>query len=102
MMLRVAAGFPEWSGPAKRVRISEVSATTYYGSGYQDMVNRRPNIDTTCRDLDWRPSIGMRDSLIRLFDFYRGQLGTAGDLLNGRTWRIRSGTPSIPHQRRPG
>ena len=83
MMLSVAAGFPEWSGPAKRVRISEVSAATYYGSGYQDMVNRRPNIDTTCRDLEWRPSIGMRDSLIRLFDFYRGQLGTAGNLLNG-------------------
>lgn len=83
LMLRIAAEFPEWGGPAKRVRMSEVSSETYYGAGYQDMVNRRPNIDTTCRDLRWRPSIGMSDSLRRLFDFYRGQLGTAGGLLNG-------------------
>ncbi len=82
MMLRIAAEFPEWSGPAKRVRMNEISSEAYYGPGYQDMVNRRPNIDTTWRDLRWRPSITLGESLRRLFDFYRSQLAMAGHLLN--------------------
>ncbi|MPZ46760.1 MAG: bifunctional UDP-4-keto-pentose/UDP-xylose synthase [Betaproteobacteria bacterium] len=74
LMIRLARTFPEWSEVADRVRTIEVSAESYYGAGYQDMVNRRPSIDATCADLDWRPCIGIEQTLANLFVHYRGQL----------------------------
>jgi nucleoside-diphosphate-sugar epimerase len=82
MMLALAAEFPEWRDRATRVSITEVSASAYYGSGYQDMMNRRPSIETTSSELGWNPSISMRDTLRGLFEFYRAQLPTAGDLID--------------------
>lgn len=83
LMLAIAAEFPEWSRSASRVRMIDVSADAYYGPAYQDMANRRPEIEATCHDLGWRPSIGMEESLRRLFAFYRSELRAAGELLTG-------------------
>jgi nucleoside-diphosphate-sugar epimerase len=76
-MLAVAAGFPEWRDRASRVQLVEVAANDYYGNGYQDMMNRRPAIDTTCADLQWQPRIGIEESLKRLFAHYRSEIGNS-------------------------
>ncbi|MGZ5091771.1 MAG: bifunctional UDP-4-keto-pentose/UDP-xylose synthase [Burkholderiales bacterium] len=82
MMLRLAAEFPQWRERASGVRVVDVTATSYYGAGYQDMVNRRPEIATTCEDLQWRPTIGMEQTLRGLFEFYGPQLPAAGHLID--------------------
>jgi nucleoside-diphosphate-sugar epimerase len=81
MMLRIAADFPAWRERASRVRIVDVSAAAYYGAGYQDMLNRRPEIGSTCEDLKWRPTIRMEATLRALFEFYAAQLPSASDLI---------------------
>jgi nucleoside-diphosphate-sugar epimerase len=85
MMLRLANEFPEWAERASHVKMVDVSADTYYGTGYQDMLNRRPRIDTTCRDLNWRPSIKLEQTLRGLFEFYRAQLTHARGLIDEGT-----------------
>jgi nucleoside-diphosphate-sugar epimerase len=75
LMLAVAADFPEWRERASRVSLVEIAADDYYGNGYQDMMNRRPAIDTTCADLDWQPRVGIEESLKRLFAHYRSEIG---------------------------
>lgn len=82
MMLDLAVRFPEWCETASRVRMLEISAASYYGAGYEDMANRRPRIDTTSRDLQWRPTIGMEQTLRSLFEFYRAQLPRARCLID--------------------
>jgi nucleoside-diphosphate-sugar epimerase len=82
LMLKLASEFPEWAERAAEVKMVDVSADTYYGRGYQDMLNRRPRIDTTCRDLGWTPSIGMEQTLRGLFEFYRAQLPRARGLID--------------------
>jgi nucleoside-diphosphate-sugar epimerase len=82
MMLDLAAEFPQWRDRAGRVRMVEVTAASYYGPGYQDMVNRRPEIASTCNDLQWRPIIAMAQTLRGLFEFYGEQLPSAGHLID--------------------
>jgi nucleoside-diphosphate-sugar epimerase len=82
MMLSIAADFPAWRDRASRVRIVDVSAAAYYGAGYQDMLNRRPDIASTCEDLKWRPTIRMEATLRSLFEFYAAQLPSASELID--------------------
>jgi nucleoside-diphosphate-sugar epimerase len=82
MMLELAAEFPEWRERASQVRVTDVSAAAYYGPGYQDMVNRRPQIESTCKDLEWTPRVGMRQTLRGLFEHYRAQLPAARGLID--------------------
>lgn len=74
MMLGVAARSPAWRERARRVRIEDVTAQAYYGEGYQDMLNRRPSIESTCVDLQWQPRIGLEESLTRLFAHYAPEI----------------------------
>jgi nucleoside-diphosphate-sugar epimerase len=92
MMLRIAKGFPEWRERAQQVRISEVTSQAYYGEGYQDMLNRRPSIDSTCTDLQWLPRIGLPESLTRLFEHYAHEIPAIGgdDVQAGERARSRN------------
>ena len=81
-MLKLAAGYPEYAKQAKKVRIVKTSSTQYYGKGYQDMQNRVPHIANTSRDLNWRPQVGMKDALKRVFDAYRTQVAEARRLVH--------------------
>lgn len=82
MMLSMAAGYPEYRLNAARVALVDTSATAYYGRGYQDIQNRVPDISNTCRDLDWQPRVTMREALASIFEAYRGEIPSAGALLN--------------------
>ena len=67
--------------PAKKVRIVRTSADKYYGRGYQDMQNRVPKIENTRRELDWRPRVGMKEALRRIYDAYRTHVAEARHLV---------------------
>ena len=43
----------------------EVAAEDYYGSGYQDMQTRVPDISPARKFLGWEPEVGLRESLRR-------------------------------------
>jgi len=82
MMIELAVRYSEYRESAQRVRLDEVTAADYYGSGYQDVQTRVPKIDNTCADLDWAPRVSMEESLRRIFDAYRGQVGAARKLMD--------------------
>src|SRR5207244_1746347 len=79
-MLALAAKYPEYAESAKKVKLIEVTANDYYGSGYQDVQNRVPKIDNTCEELGWKPKITMKDALERIFESYRAHVRDAQSL----------------------
>ncbi|HEX7271321.1 MAG TPA: bifunctional UDP-4-keto-pentose/UDP-xylose synthase [Casimicrobiaceae bacterium] len=81
MMLDLALTYPEYRDSAARVKLVDTTADAYYGRGYQDVQHRVPKIDNTCADLDWRPVVTMEESLLRIFDAYRGQVAEARALV---------------------
>jgi nucleoside-diphosphate-sugar epimerase len=81
MMVELALEIPEYQKAARKVRLKRTTAERYYGRGYQDMQNRVPKIDNTKRDLHWRPRVGMRDALRRIFEAYRTEIAAARHLV---------------------
>jgi len=81
MMVEIALEIPEYEKAARKVRLKRTTAERYYGRGYQDMQNRVPKIDNTRRDLRWRPRVGMRDALRRIFEAYRTEIAEARHLV---------------------
>ncbi len=81
-MLALAKRYPEYAENAAKVNIVETTSADYYGAGYQDVQNRVPMIVNTCRDLDWKPMVGMDDALTRIFEAYRGQVAEARHLVD--------------------
>ncbi len=82
MMLSLAKTYPEYAKKAQKVRLVETTAQAYYGKGYQDVQNRVPKIDLTCRDLDWKPQVTMKRALKLIFDAYRGHTAEARHLMD--------------------
>ncbi len=77
MMLALAATLPEYREAAARVELIDVAAADYYGSGYQDVLQRVPDIRNTMADLGWRPQVAMEDALRTLFAYYSDHVATA-------------------------
>lgn len=81
-MLALAAKYPEYAESAKKVQLLDVTSGDYYGKGYQDVQNRVPKIDNTCKDLNWQPKVTMKDALERIFESYRAHVREAQNLVN--------------------
>lgn len=81
MMLKLAAGYPEYRDNATKVKLLETTSGEYYGAGYQDMQHRVPNIENTMHDLDWRPLTTMDQALRGVFDAYRSHVADAKELV---------------------
>jgi nucleoside-diphosphate-sugar epimerase len=81
MMLDLAMEYPEYRDSAAKVKIVDTTAADYYGKGYQDVQNRVPKIENTCRDLNWKPEFTMQQALKGIFDAYRGQVAEARKLV---------------------
>lgn len=81
LMLKKALKYEEYRSHAKRVRIVNIAAATYYGKGYQDVQNRVPKIANTRRELRWTPRVGMMDALDRIFEAYRDHVAEARRLV---------------------
>ena len=82
MMIELALGYPEYREAAKKVHTVETTSHAYYGSGYQDVQNRMPRIDNTCRELGWEPEVPMQDALKLIFDAYRTHVADAKSLVD--------------------
>jgi nucleoside-diphosphate-sugar epimerase len=80
-MMKLANEIPEYAENAKAVQLVETSSGAYYGEGYQDVQNRVPKIDNTMEELGWRPLATMDDALRKIFEAYRGDVGTARRLV---------------------
>jgi len=77
MMLSLAATLPEYRDAAAKVKLIDVASEDYYGSGYQDVLQRVPDIRRTISDLDWKPTVGMEDALRALFSYYSDHAAAA-------------------------
>jgi len=82
MLLTMAKEYEEYAVAAKKVKLVRVSASDYYGSGYQDMQHRVPKITSTMRDLGWKPKVTMRDAVRRILEAYRSQVAEARSLVD--------------------
>jgi nucleoside-diphosphate-sugar epimerase len=82
MMLELALTYPEYRDQARKVKLVDVTASDYYGKGYQDVQNRVPKITGTTKDLDWRPRFTMKQALRKIFDAYRDHVADARSLVN--------------------
>ncbi|MGH8321053.1 MAG: bifunctional UDP-4-keto-pentose/UDP-xylose synthase [Gammaproteobacteria bacterium] len=81
MMLEIATQIPEYRDSAKKVKLLDVKADDYYGKGYQDVENRLPNVDHTRKELGWEPKVDMKTALRKIFEFYRGHVADARELV---------------------
>jgi nucleoside-diphosphate-sugar epimerase len=81
MMLKTAGEYPEYATGLKAAKIEDTTSADYYGAGYQDVENRVPMIANTMADLGWKPQVGMDDALARIFDYYRGHVAAARELM---------------------
>ena len=79
-MVKLALQYPEYRSSARKVKIVQTSSQKYYGSGYQDVQHRVPKITNTQRELRWRPKVGMRTALRRIYDAYRTHVAEAKHL----------------------
>ncbi len=82
MMLDLALEYPEYQAQAKQVKMVQISSGAYYGAGYQDVQNRVPKIENTCRELGWEPKVAMPQALRNIFDAYRGLVAEARGLVD--------------------
>jgi nucleoside-diphosphate-sugar epimerase len=82
MLLKMSAEYPEYAVNARRVKLVDTTSGEYYGKGYQDVANRVPKIENTCKDLGWEPRVSMREAMQQIFEAYRGQLPQASGLLD--------------------
>lgn len=80
-MLSIASEFPEYAEVARRVRLQETTSSQFYGSGYQDVQARQPDIRLTREVLGWEPLVSVDVSLRRIFESYRGLVEQARGLV---------------------
>jgi nucleoside-diphosphate-sugar epimerase len=63
-------GYPGYEEIGRKAEIIEVSASDYYGSGYQDIATRVPSIRRAKEILGWEPKIDFDTALKLTLDFY--------------------------------
>lgn len=81
-MLEIARGIPEYRPGAEKVKLIDVSADKFYGSGYQDVDHRVPDVSHTKQELGWEPTIDMREALELTFEAYRADAAAARALID--------------------
>ncbi len=70
LLVKIIARYPKYKAQAEATKIIEVSSTNYYGEGYQDVQNRVPSIANAKKYLDWTPTVGMEESLVKALDYH--------------------------------
>ena len=82
LMLDTARTMEVYLAAAARVRLIDVSATKYYGAGYQDVQSRVPWIANTTAELGWNPTIDMNVAVRRVLESYQANLSAASALVD--------------------
>lgn len=82
LIINEAFSHTYWNKLAKKVKINEVTSTSYYGKGYEDVQNRVPDITDLQKDLNWQPKVTMQEGLKKLLKFYSQNFENAKELIN--------------------
>ena len=69
----VLSRYPGYEDCRERSPLRTVGLEAYYGSGYQDMVARVPDISNAQTLLGWEPKVGLRDAIERTVAHYMDQ-----------------------------
>ena len=69
-LITLVKEYPAYREKAENCRIVEVTSDTFYGKGYQDMLNRVPSVKNAKERLDWEPKTAIDDALRKTLDFY--------------------------------
>lgn len=69
-VLQFAAAYPKYANNLRKISIVNTSSGQYYGSGYQDMQVRIPDIKNAEKYLNWRPTTKLDDILKLTVDYY--------------------------------
>jgi nucleoside-diphosphate-sugar epimerase len=70
LLVNIISRYPKYKDQALSTQIIEVSASNYYGEGYQDVQNRVPSIKNAQEHLGWTPKVGMEASLVKALDYH--------------------------------
>ena len=62
--------YPKFAPLAKKAKIVETTATSYYGGNYQDVTRRVPSIRKAGAMLGWKPKTDFKAGLKKTLDFY--------------------------------
>lgn len=80
MMKEMALKSTIFKENAAKSKIVSSPADSYYGKGFQDVLNRVPCIQNTVEELDWNPHFTLQEALENIFEFYEKQLSNAFEL----------------------
>lgn len=64
--------FPAYADKAAQTKLTEVSGTSYFGAGYQDVVLRVPSIRHAEEYLGWKPQVDLKVGLRKTLEYYLG------------------------------
>jgi nucleoside-diphosphate-sugar epimerase len=69
-LIALVKEYPAYREKAEACRIVEVTSDSFYGKGYQDMLNRVPSVKNAEQRLGWKPVTGIDEALRKTLDFY--------------------------------
>jgi len=69
-LIALVKEYPAYRDKAESCRIVEVTSDSFYGKGYQDMLNRVPSVKNAEQRLGWKPVTGIDEALRKTLDFY--------------------------------
>ena len=61
---------PSLATAAHNAQLLDISGLEYFGAGYQDVAARVPSIKAAQSDLQWQPSVTIRDGIKKTLAFY--------------------------------
>jgi len=66
----IAASYPEAAAQVGRTTLEEITSSSYYGTGYQDMSKRKPDISGITKALGWKPKVSAEAMLKQTVAYY--------------------------------
>jgi len=70
LLVDLLGEFPGWEQLRTTAVLEKVSSHEYYGSGYQDIQSRVPDITRAREVLGWEPQVDLREALRRTVAYY--------------------------------
>lgn len=70
LLIQLVAEYPAFSNRARNVILTPKDSDEYYGSGYQDVLQRVPSIQRANQYLDWQPKVNLCEGLKKTLKYY--------------------------------
>ena len=70
LLIREVGAWPGYEETASKAQITDVTASDYYGEGYQDILTRVPSIRRVREFLGWEPKVSMADGVRQTLAYY--------------------------------